>query len=62
VVSNTNVSFTTVANKDGYFQLSGIPTGTYTVIINPAAPFHEITVKDVVVTIGVTTQLGGITL
>lgn len=61
-VSSTNVSFTTIANKDGYFLLSGIPTGTYKIIINPVAPFHEITINDVAVTIGVTSQLGSIAL
>lgn len=62
VVSSSNVSFTTVANKDGYFLLSGIPSGTYTVIMNPTTPFSEITMKNVTVAVGVTTQLGEITL
>lgn len=61
-VSSNNVSFTTIANPDGYFLLSGIPTGTYTVILNPDAPLNSITITDVKVSIGVATQLGPIRL
>lgn len=57
-VSTTNVSYTAIANKNGYFLLNGIPAGNYTIIINPSAPFNAKTLTNIEVTVGVTTQLG----
>ncbi|MES2778631.1 MAG: DUF4382 domain-containing protein [Bacteroidota bacterium] len=61
-ISSNNVSFTTVANKDGYFLLCGIPAGNYSIIINPSAPLNSVTINDVNVSIGITTKLGDIVL
>ncbi|WP_418264351.1 DUF4382 domain-containing protein [Flavobacterium faecale] len=52
------------ANEQGMFQLYGIPAGTYTVTLTPeVASGKEIkTVSDVVVTNGITTDIGNIAL
>jgi hypothetical protein len=48
--------------KDGEFKLRGIKPGTYTVTIEPIAPYLKETISNVVVTKGKDTELGTITL
>jgi hypothetical protein len=52
------VSYSSYANAQGYFIISGLPAGTYTVDITPDAPFSITTKTNVVVQTGVTTDLG----
>lgn len=48
--------------KDGKFKLRGLKEGTYTVTIEPLAPYIKETISNVVVTKGKDTELGTITL
>ena len=48
--------------KDGEFKLRGIKPGTYTVTIEPLAPYLKETITNVVVVKGKDTELGTITL
>jgi hypothetical protein len=51
-------SYSTVVNANGEFILSGLPPGTYTVVISPAVPYNPVTINNVVVTLGSTTDVG----
>lgn len=57
-----SMSYSTVANVNGEFIISGLPPGTYTLTINPLAPFNASTVNNVTVTVGATTNVGVITI
>lgn len=48
--------------KDGEFKIRGLKEGTYTVTIEPLAPYLKETISNVVVTKGKDTELGTITL
>lgn len=48
--------------KDGEFKIRGLKEGTYTVTIEPLAPYLKETITNVVVTKGKDTDLGTITL
>jgi hypothetical protein len=59
--SGTN-SYSTIVNANGEFILAGLPPGTYTVTVTPAAPYNAVTLSSVVVTIGNTTNTGTIVI
>ncbi len=60
-ISN-GVSYSSAVNVDGYFILKGLPVGTYAVTITPESPLSPVTVNDVVVAIGISTDMGIILL
>lgn len=53
-----NNSYSTVANANGEFMISGLPAGSYTVVISPVLPFNTVTLNNVIVTVGATTDTG----
>lgn len=57
-ISSTGEEFTTITNEEGSFQLSGLQSGTYTVIITPETPYLPLTIENVVVQTGLTTDIG----
>jgi len=59
--SSTGVVYTSSVNAAGQFQISGLPSGTYTFEITPQSPLLPITMTNVVVTAGATTNVGLIT-
>ncbi len=60
--SATNETYSSSVNANGEFMLKGIPAGVYSVTITPQIPFLEVTVTNVLVTIGNTTLTGVIVL
>jgi len=57
-----NVTFDSNVSLTGGFLIEAVPAGTYTVIVTPALPLHPDTINNVVVTTGVTTDIGIVTL
>jgi uncharacterized protein involved in high-affinity Fe2+ transport len=62
VTASSGASYSSNVNAAGDFLLMGIPPGTYTVSIVPAAPLNVVTQTNVTVVVGVTTNLGTIAL
>lgn len=60
--SSTGVEYTSNANDLGQFQILGLPPGTYTITITPASPLLPVTLMDVTVEAGITTDLGVVEL
>ncbi|MBL7931855.1 MAG: carboxypeptidase regulatory-like domain-containing protein, partial [Bacteroidia bacterium] len=56
--SSGSNSYSTVTNLNGDFMLAGLPPGTYTVVITPPAPFNTVTINNIVITTGATTNIG----
>ena len=64
VVSATDatLSFSTNVNAEGSFTVMGLPPGTYNLTITPALPLLPVVKSSIVVTAGITTDIGTITL
>lgn len=56
------VDYSSSTDANGYFVIKGLPPGTYEVKITPAAPYVEVTKSNIVVNVGVTTNIGLINL
>lgn len=56
--SSTAVSYTSNVNENGDFLVMGLSPGTYTITITPALPSLPVTKTDIVVTAGITTDIG----
>ena len=56
--SSNGVSYSTIANANGYFMIPGLPAGTYDVTVTPVLPLLPITITGKTVVIGATTDLG----
>lgn len=57
-ISATGVSYTSNVNANGDFLVMGLPPGNYTFTITPALPLLPITKTAIVVTAGLTTDMG----
>jgi hypothetical protein len=62
VTSISDQTFSTNVNTSGKFKIVGLPVGTYSVIVTPVTPFAPVTVTNITVTAGVTTDIGLVTL
>jgi hypothetical protein len=64
VVSATDptLSFSTSVNAEGSFTVMGLPPGTYNLTITPASPLLPVVKSNIVVTAGITTDIGTIIL
>jgi len=51
-------SYSSSVNVNGEFILQGLPPGTYTLTVIPVAPYNTVTVTNITVTIGNTTNAG----
>lgn len=60
--SSTNVVYTSSVNSMGEFQISGLPTGSYTFTVTPVLPMLPATLTNVTVTAGSATNVGIIIL
>ncbi|MCW3127239.1 MAG: hypothetical protein JWO03_2897 [Bacteroidetes bacterium] len=61
VTGNGN-TFSTGVAVNGYFMLAGLAAGAYTVTVTPALPLQPVTVSNVTVTAGTSTDIGMVTL
>ncbi|MBW6492325.1 MAG: DUF4382 domain-containing protein [Lentimicrobium sp.] len=52
------ISYSSASNATGQFLLPGLPAGIYDVIINPEIPYTQVTITNVAVVTGVSTDLG----
>ncbi len=57
-ISGSDTVATTFADTFGYFLLRGVPAGTYTVTFEPGTGFTPMQRESVVVTVGLSTDLG----
>lgn len=60
--TSNEVTYTSVTNVSGQFLIAGLPVGTYDVTVTPDLPLLPVTKTDVAVTLGVSTNVGIITL
>lgn len=56
--TSNGVSYSTVANVNGYFMLAGLPAGAYTITVTPVLPLLPITITGKTVVVGASTDLG----
>ncbi|NNT71410.1 DUF4382 domain-containing protein [Flavobacterium sp. IMCC34852] len=56
--TNSLVVYTSTVDAEGNFRISGLPPGTYTVIITPLSPLLPVTQTDIVVEAGASTNIG----
>lgn len=56
--TTTQISYATNVNAAGEFMLMGLPPGIYTLTATPALPLAVVVKTDVVVTAGLTTDIG----
>lgn len=62
VTATSTISYSSNVNANGDFMLLGLPPGTYSITVNPASPLNPVTQNNITVTIGVSTDIGTITL
>jgi len=62
VDNSTNLSYSTSVNSTGSFLAAGLPAGTYTVTVTPTLPKLPVIKTNVVVTTGLTTDIGIVTI
>lgn len=62
VATSGSNSYSSVVNANGDFVISGVPAGTYTITIIPAAPYNSAVVNNVAIAIGASTNMGIINL
>lgn len=60
--SSTSVVYTSNVTSTGGFVIMGLPAGTYSVTVTPLAPLNPVTKANVIVTTGVSTDIGLIAL
>jgi acetyl esterase/lipase len=57
-VSGGGHVYSTVEDRNGYFKIKGLAAGTYSVTITPNLPLLPITIPNVSVSVGATSDLG----
>lgn len=62
VSATLGISYSTNVNTNGDFILKGLPAGNYMVTVTPNIPYLPVTLNNVSVTIGTTTNIGTIAL
>lgn len=56
--TSNGVSYSTIANINGYFMLAGLPAGIYSITLTPVLPLLPITITGKTVVNGASTDLG----
>lgn len=57
-VTDATLSFSSNVNAEGSFMVMGLPPGTYSLTITPALPLLPVIKSNVIVTAGITTDVG----
>jgi len=60
--TSNGINYTSVVNVQGSFVIQGLPAGTYSFTVTPASPLQAVTLNNVIVTVGVSTELETIQL
>ena len=60
--TSNGITYSSVTNAEGYFLIAGLPAGTYDITITPALPLQPVTKTGLVVSIGVSTNVGIVVL
>ncbi len=60
-VSN-NISYSSFAQANGHFLISGLPAGTYSVSLQSSLNQNPVVINNITVTTGVTTDMGAVNL
>jgi hypothetical protein len=58
VTATSVTSYSSNVNADGDFLIMGLPAGTYSITVTPALPLLPVTQNNIVVTTGVSTDVG----
>jgi hypothetical protein len=61
-ISSSNDTYSSNVSSSGDFLIMGLPPGSYSVTVTPALPLTPITVNNINVTVGSTTDIGIIVL
>jgi hypothetical protein len=56
--TSNGVSYSSVTNANGAFQISGLPAGTYSITVIPVLPLLPVTISEKTVVVGASTDLG----
>lgn len=56
--TDATLSFSTNVNAEGGFMVMGLPPGTYTLTITPVLPLLPVVKSNIVITAGITTDIG----
>lgn len=61
-VTSNGVAYSSPVNSLGNFVIKGLAAGTYSVTVTPASPLNPVTVNNINVAIGISTDIGTIQL
>jgi hypothetical protein len=61
-VTSNGVTYSSPVNSLGNFVIKGLAAGTYSVTVTPASPLNPVTVNNINVAIGISTDMGTIQL
>lgn len=61
-IINPTLSFSTNVNAEGSFMLMGLTPGNYDVTITPVSPLNAVIKSNIVITAGITTDIGTVVL
>ncbi len=56
--SSGSASYSSVVNANGDFVIAGLPAGSYTITVTPVLPYAPVSVANVTVTVGASTNVG----
>jgi len=62
VTATADTTYSSDVDSTGKFIVMGLPEGTYSLTVTPELPLIEVTQNDIIVTTGVTTNIGTIDL
>jgi hypothetical protein len=58
VTATSTTTYSSNVNSNGDFMILGLPAGIYSITITPVLPLNPVTINNVIVTIGVSKNIG----